>query len=207
VAKERHQIVTVERDWKEYLGECLLIVFSVALAIGLTEYLTSLHERKKAGEILHQLKEELIANKSDAQEQYAYYQQVFNLIDSAKHDTAFSKQFLENGKIHFNLIMPHGALLHDLKETAWQQAKENDVFSTLNYDTYSLLTNIYSSQERFLNLEPTLEKIFFSYESRKQENLDVTLTLLHDALYAWVAQRTPELIENYQKGIDALSKY
>ena len=31
--KEKHPVVTVERGWKEYLGECLLIVFSVILAL------------------------------------------------------------------------------------------------------------------------------------------------------------------------------
>ncbi len=54
--KEHHQIVTIERDWKEYLGECLLIIFSVILALILTEFINSLNEEKKTNEILHQLK-------------------------------------------------------------------------------------------------------------------------------------------------------
>ena len=29
--KIQHPVVAVERDWKDYLGECLLIVFSVIL--------------------------------------------------------------------------------------------------------------------------------------------------------------------------------
>ena len=41
-------------------------------------------KRNKRQEILHQLKEELISNKEAAKEQYAYHQQVFKLIDSAK---------------------------------------------------------------------------------------------------------------------------
>ena len=32
------------RDWKEYLGESLLIVFSVLLALSVTEYISKLHE-------------------------------------------------------------------------------------------------------------------------------------------------------------------
>ena len=39
--KTKHPIVIVERGWKEYVGECLLIVFSVILALALTEYFTS----------------------------------------------------------------------------------------------------------------------------------------------------------------------
>ena len=37
--------VSVVRNWKEYLGECALIVFSVLLALVLTEYFNGLHEK------------------------------------------------------------------------------------------------------------------------------------------------------------------
>jgi hypothetical protein len=205
--KVKHPVVTVERDWKEYVGECLLIVFSVALAIGLTEYFTSLHEKNKTTEILHQLKEELIANKGDAADQYNYHLHVFKLIDSAKTNQAFAKKFLDSGRIHFDVLMPFGAVRHDLKDVAWQQAKENDVFSRINFDTYSLLISIYSNQEKMHGLEPSLEKILISYESRKPENLQITLTLIHDALYGWVVERTPGLLKDYQEAIDKLSKY
>lgn len=205
--KEKHPVVVVERDWKEYVGECLLIVFSVALALGLTEYFTNLHEKNKTGEILHQLKEELISNKQDAAEQYAYHLQVFKLIDSAKNNPAFAKKFLDSGKIHFNIIMPQGAILHDLKDVAWQEAKQYNVFSRINFDTYSKLASVYSSQQRVLNLEPSLEKILISYDSRKKDNLQVTLTLIHDALFGWVVQRTPELLQKYQQAIDELKDY
>jgi hypothetical protein len=208
-AKEKiqHPVVAVERGWKDYLGECLLIVFSVILALGLTEYFNSLHEKKQTSEILHQLKEELIESKKSAAEQYAYHLHVFKLIDSAKQNSAFAKKFLDSGNIHLNVIFPHGVLLNNLNEVAWQQAKQNDVFSKLDFETYSLLTDIYNNQERFLNLEPDLAKILISYESRKPENFLVTLTLVHDVIYGWVVERTPSLLEKYQKAIVILSKY
>lgn len=34
------------RDWKEYLGESVLIIFSVLLALFVTEYISKLHERE-----------------------------------------------------------------------------------------------------------------------------------------------------------------
>ena len=205
--KEKHPIVAIEREWKEYLGECLLIVFSVVLALGLTEYLTSLHEEKQANEILHQLKEEMISNKNDAADQYKYHLQVFKLIDSAKRNPAFAKQFLDSGKVHIGVLFPEGVLLNDLNEVAWQQAKQSDVFSRIDFETYSLLTDVYNAQERFLNLEPELAKILISYDSRKPENLQITLTLIHDAVYGWVVERTPHLLENYQQAINKLNKY
>jgi len=207
VAKEKHQIVIVERGWKDYLAECLLIVFSVLLALGLTEYFNSLHEKKQAYEILHQLKEELIANKKDAADQYAYHLQVFKRIDSAKKNPVFAKQFLDSGEVHLSVLMPEGALYKDLNEVAWQQAKQNNVFKYLDFSTYSLLTDIYNNQERYLNLEPNLATLLINYQSRAAVNIQTTLTLIHDVLFAWIVERTPRLINQYQKAINILSKY
>ena len=205
--KEKHPTVTVERGWKDYMGECLLIVFSVLLALGLTEYFNGLHEKKQAYEILRQLKEELISNKKEAAEQYAYHLQVFKRIDSAKNNPVFAKQFLDSGKVHLAVLMPEGALYKDLNEVAWQQAKQNDVFKYLDFSTYSLLTDIYNNQERYLNLEPSLANLLVNYQSRDAANIQTTLTLIHDVLFAWIVERTPRLINQYQKAINILSKY
>lgn len=205
--KEKHPSVVVERGWKDYLGECLLIVFSVLLALVLTEYFNSLREKKQAYEILHQLKEELIENKKSATEQYAYHLKVFGYIDSAKRNLAFAKKFLDTSEVNINSLMPEGAIYKDLNEVAWQQAKQNDVFKYLDFSTYSLLANIYNNQERFLNLEPSLGTLLISYQSRNPENLQTTLTLIHDVLFAWVVERTPRLIKQYQKAINILSNY
>ncbi|MGI8951686.1 MAG: hypothetical protein ACR2FN_08895 [Chitinophagaceae bacterium] len=202
----RPEVITV-RTWKEYLGESLLIVFSVVLALGLTELFNKLHEQQQTKEILHQLREELIENKKSAAEQYAYHQQVFEIIDSAKNNLAFAKKFLDSGKVHLNIIFPKGAILHDLNDVAWQEAKQNNVVSKIDLGTYSLLTDIYDNQQRILNFEPSLEKILISYDSRKPENLQVTLTLIHDVLYGWIVERTPGLLRSYQKAIDKLSSY
>ena len=74
------------------------------------------------------------------------------------------------------------------------------MFSKIDFQTYSLLTDIYNNQERFLNLEPDFAKILISYESRKPENLQITLTLVHDAVYGWIVERTPSLIKKLSTG-------
>ncbi len=199
--------VSVVRNWKEYLGECALIVFSVLLALVLTEYFNGLHEKSKANEVLRQLREELISNKENAALQYAYHLQVFRNIDSAKKNPAYAKKFLDSAKLHLDVLMPQGALLKDLNEVAWQQAKQNNVFKYLDLQTYTILTDAYDNQERFLNLEPSLERLLISFDSRNTENLQVTLTLIHDALFAWIVERTPGLLQKYQRAIDKLKNY
>jgi hypothetical protein len=68
--------VYVLRNWKEYLGESTLIVFSVLLTLFLTEYISSLHDKKETKEILKNIKEELIKNKRAEEEQYAYQKNI-----------------------------------------------------------------------------------------------------------------------------------
>ena len=207
--KKHHPVVIVERDWKEYLGECLLIVFSVALAIGITEYLTSLHEEKQASEILYQLKEELINNKKNAKEQYDYHLQVLKNIDSALHHPEFAKKFInDSGEIDLtNTIAPEGVLRHDLSDVAWQVAKQNNIFSKIDLSTYSLLTDIYANQQRITNSEQEIGHVLLSFESRRRENLRTTLILIRDNYHGWAVDRTPNLLNLYQEAIDKLSKY
>ena len=207
--KKHHPVVIVERDWKEYLGECLLIVFSVALAIGITEYLTSLHEEKQASEILYQLKEELINNKKNAKEQYDYHLQVLKNIDSALHHPEFAKKFInDSGEIDLtHTIAPEGVLRHDLSDVAWQVAKQNNIFSKIDLSTYSLLTDIYANQQRITNSEQEIGHVLLSFESRRHENLRTTLILIRDNYHGWAVDRTPNLLNLYQEAIDKLSKY
>ena len=72
--------VYILRDWKEYAGESFLIIFSVLLALFLTEYITNLHDKKETKELLNNIKEELVKNKKAEEDQYAYQKQVLNNI-------------------------------------------------------------------------------------------------------------------------------
>jgi len=205
----KHPIVRVERDWKEYLGECLLIVFSVILALVVTEFINNLDDKKRTSEIMHELKDELIENKNMEEEQYDYHLQVLKNIDSALHRPDFAKKFInDSGEIDLtNTIAPEGVMSHDLNDVTWQIAKQNNIFSKIDISTYSLLNNVYNNQQRITNSEDKIAQIILSFESRKPENLRTTLILLRDSYHGWDVDRAPGLIENYQKAIDLLSNY
>ncbi len=193
--KVKHPVVTIERDWKEYIGECLLIVFSVILALVVTEFINDLNDKKRTGEVLRELKDELIENKSMEQEQYAYHLQVLKNIDSALHHQEFAKKFInDSGQLDLtHTIAPEGVLRHDLNDVAWQIAKQDNIFSKIDISTYSLLNDIYNNQARITNSEDKIAQIALSFESRKPENLRVTLILLHDNYHGWDVDRAPNL--------------
>jgi hypothetical protein len=203
---ERPEVIVV-RNWKEYLGESLLIVFSVALAIILTEIITKIHEDRQTREIVHQLRQELISNNEDEEIQYQYHLQVLHNIDSALKDEKYRKTFIDSGNIHLTIIAPYGVMRKDLNDVAWQVAKENNIVSKLDLKTYSLLTDIYDNQQRIIKTEDEIGKILLSYESRNPENTRITLILVRDNYHAWAVDRAPDLLEKYKKAINELNDY
>ncbi len=207
--KEKHPVVTIERDWKEYMGECLLIVFSVILALVVTEFINNLDDKRRTSEIMRELKNELIENKKMEQEQYAYHLQVLKNIDSALVHSQFAKKFInDSGEIDLShTIAPEGVMRHDLNDVAWQIARQNNILSKIDISTYSLLNNIYNNQARITNSEDKIAQILLSFESRKPENLRTTLILVKDSYHGWDVDRAPGLIKQYQEAINILSNY
>ena len=98
------------RNAKEYLGESLLIIFSVVLALLLTELFNKLHENSREKEILSKLRQELVNNKKAEEIQYQYQLQVLKNIDSALLHPEYAKQFIDNGVINLKAIAPDGVL-------------------------------------------------------------------------------------------------
>lgn len=201
--------VSIVRNWKEYLGESLLIVFSVALALALTEIITNINNERRTKEVLHQLREELISNKQAEEEQYVYHLQTLKKIDSALENPSIAEKFIAEGKVNLDVITPppHGLLLHDLNSVAWEIAKRTNIFSKIDLKTYSLLTDIYNNQDHITKSEDEIAKILLSWESRKPGNVKTTLILIHNNYVGWATGRAPRLLKLYQQAIDKLSKF
>ena len=183
----------------------MLIIFSVVLALLLTELFNKIHENSRESEILKQLRQELINNKKAGEIQYSYQLQVLKKIDSALTHPLFAKQFIDSGVLHLSVIAPEGASREDLNDVAWQVARENNIISKLDQDTYTLLADIYDQQQRIAKVEDEVAKVLLSWESRKPENIRTALILTSDNYHAWAVDRTPSLLKKYQQAIDKLS--
>jgi hypothetical protein len=204
--EERHEVY-VKRDFKDYLGESLLIVFSVLLALIVTEAVNTIHENQQIREVLQSIREELINNKKAEEEQYQYHLMVLKNIDSALTHPSFAQQFISDGRINLNLIAPQGVLLHDLNDVAWQAARQRNIASKIDLTTYSLLTDIYDNQQRITNSEQEIAHVLLSRESRTAADNRITLILLHDNYHGWAVDRVPKLLKLYQQAINKLSSY
>jgi hypothetical protein len=198
--------VYILRDWKEYAGESFLIIFSVLLALFLTEYITNLHDKKETKELLNNIKEELIRNKKAEQDQYAYQKQVLKNIDSALNSKAFQQKIVSNDEFHLNYIAPDGVVNRDLSTVAWEIGKSHNIASKTNFELMSKLTAIYNNQARIDKLEEKVGGVFLSWESRKPENAHATLVLMRDNYKGWAYDRAPSLIAKYDEAIKMIDE-
>jgi hypothetical protein len=205
--KDKLEEVIVVRTWKGYIEESVLIIFSVVLALFLTELFQKLHENQQTREVMHQLREELITNRKAEEVQLRYHLQVLKNIDAALADPAMAEQFINNGALNLKVIAPEGVLDRELNDVAWQVAKQNNAFARLDLGTYRLLTNIYDNQQRIMKSEDEISKVLESWESRQPANLKLTLNLLKDNYLGWAVDRAPDLLRKYQEAIDRLSSY
>jgi hypothetical protein len=198
--------VYILRDWKEYAGESLLIIFSVLLALVLGEYINNLHEKKETRDLLGNIRRELINNKKLEEEQYAYHQQVLKTINFAINDAAFQKKLIADDEFHLKLLTPQGVLHRYLDDIAWDVAKNHNISSKVSIKIIALLTHIYGDQARIMKIEDEVGKVVLSREARKPENARVTLILIRDNFYAWAFDRTPGLFKQYDEAIKLLGE-
>jgi hypothetical protein len=206
VKKEPLEVVS-KRTWREYIEESLLIVFSVVLALFLTELFQKLHENNQLRQVVHELREELTTNKKAEEIQLRYHLQVLKNIDAALADPAIAHQFINNGELNLKIIAPEGVLCRDLNDVAWQVAKQNNIFAKLDLSAVNLLTTIYGNQQRIMSSESEISKVLEAWESRQPENLRTTLILVKENYLGWAVDRAPELLTKYQQAIDKLSSY
>lgn len=204
--KKPKQEVYVLRDMREYLGESLLIIFSVFLALVVTEYINTLHEKSQTRELMDNIKNELVKNKKLEEAQYTYQKNILKRIDSAINDPVLHHKIISGGELHLKYVFSdgHGVLYGDLSDVAWQVAKSQNIFPKINFELVEKLTNVYNDQERIGKLEDKIGGILLSYESRNDNNIRQTLILIRDGYKGWAVDRAPGLIQQYDEAIKAI---
>jgi len=204
VPKKNKKYVYPVRDWKEYLGESFLIVFSVLLALGLTEYISKLHEKDNTKTLLENVRVELNNNKKAIQEMQEYDLLVLATIDSVLADKNKQKKILSNHEFHLNVIAPEGILYRYLEKEAWTIAKNNNIMSKIDIESISILTRIYEDQDRISKVEEEVARIIFDRASRDPKQIKTTLILIKDIYHGWAVDRIPGLLSEMNIALDKI---
>lgn len=205
-AAHKRTEVYVLRDFKEYIGESMLIIFSVLLALFLTEIINSVHEKNQTRELTENIRNELIKNKKAEEEQYAYQAAVLKRIDSALTNPEMQKALLTNNEFHFGQLAPDGVVYRDLSKVAWQVGQERDITLKMDFKLVELLTDIYDQQSRIDKLEDKIANVLLSYDSRNPANVRQTLILLRDNYHGWAFDRAKNLIGLYDRAIKEMGE-
>ncbi len=204
--KEKMEVYII-RDWKEYLGESLLIIFSVLLALIVTEYLNGLHEKENTKEIIKSIVGELQHNKSAIQEIKNYNAAVMQRTDSALSNIVLANAVVNNDEFHLDKLAPAGVMYRYLDNAAWSVAKANNISAKLDVETLSLLTKVYQDQDRILKVEDEIGKLILSRESRLQTQAHATLILFRDIYHGWAIDRTDGLLQQMDLVIKKLADH
>jgi len=189
------------RDWKEYLGESLLIIFSVLLALGMTEYINKIHERENTKSLLKNIVIELKNNKKAIQEMNEYNLHVLGKIDSALVSRDLQKKLVSNDEFHLKQIAPLGVLYRYQENDAWTVAKNNDIMSKINIESISILSRVYEEQDRISKVEEEVARVLFNRSSRDPRQVHKTLILIRDIYHAWAVDRVPGLLSTIDAAI------
>ena len=192
------------RNWKEYLGESVMIIFSVLLALVVTEFINKLHEGENTRSMLKNILVELNHNKKAIQEMQVYNLQVLKRIDSALLNKDLQAQLVSNDEFHLKVIAPQGVLYRYLDNEAWTVAKNNNIMSKIDIESVSILTKIYEDQDRIGKVEDEVAGIIFDRASRDPKQVHLTLLLIRDIYHGWAVDRMPDLLSKIDKAVSKI---
>jgi hypothetical protein len=182
-----------------------MIVFSVLLALALTELTSVLREKRQTAEMLANVRTELMHNRTAGQEQHTYHLTVLRNIDAMLADPQLQRQFVSNGELHLEKIAPDGVLFRYLNNDAWEVAKSRNIAAKIDLNVWSQLTRIYADQARVMKVEDEIARVILSPESRQPDNIRATLLLIRDNYKGWAVDRAPGLLKRYEETIAALA--
>ena len=190
------------RDWKEYLGESVLIIFSVLLALFVTEYISKLHERENTRNLLKNIIVELKHNKKAIQEMHAYNLQVLCKIDSVLINKKLQAELVSNDEFNLNVIAPEGILYRSFDKEAWTVAINSNIMSKMDIESVTILTKLYEQQDEIVKVEDEAARIIFDRSSRDPKMVHQTLILIRDIYHGWAVDRVPGLLYIIDKAIN-----
>ncbi|MFY8298085.1 hypothetical protein AAEU28_04720 [Pseudoalteromonas sp. SS15] len=187
------------------LFESGLIVFSVLLALFLSEMHSQVKKDQEKVRALQLIKAELTTNKALLEQWRPYHQQVLANVESA---ITKPPEFLDSSKQRAFILsqMPNGLVQDMLRNSAWDALKQSGISSNMRIETISALNTLYRFQT--LSIEATLTRlgdIFYSRESVREAYLLETLYLMRNLLQELTAQEEFMII-NYQNAIKDIDK-
>jgi hypothetical protein len=199
------------RELKKLLLECLLIVFSVLLALFINRTAENSKTRNQKRVALERIYKEVIKNYAVTQEWQARHQLYLDRTTrfvTNKNDS-LRIRLLKKEYLDFDLITDgKGLTSNTMSSTAWDAAKSTQIISEFEYETVETLTRLYQSQQYALDVLNKLVAFYFDNsvfhdETHFQQTM-IKLQLLFTEL---VIQEETLNEDRYQQALKVLQPY
>ena len=203
--------VIVQEDKRRYLYEGALIVLSVLLALFLNELRNTWQESRRTEEIIENLRNEITKNKETVEVHYRYLTLVLNNIDSALVNEDYQSELVATAENYFNIqaVAPEGVFNAGfIDEIAWIIAQENNIYAKVDFETISLLSEIYEQQAMIKQGYEMVGEIMASREALDSTRVRETLTMIkYNAYKGYSYDRMPGLLRSYDEALKKLEAY
>ena len=186
-------------------------MLSVLLALFLNELRNSWQESQQTKDVIENLRNELAKNKTTIEKQQSYLTLVLDNIDSALIHEAYRATLLFTEENYFNVgaVAPEGIFYGGfIDEIAWLIAQENNIYSKVDFETISLLSEIYEQQAMINKGYEMVEEIIASREARDPAKVKETLSMIkYNAYKGYSYDRMPGLLRSYDGALEKLEVY
>ncbi|MBP2833120.1 hypothetical protein J8281_13075 [Aquimarina sp. U1-2] len=176
-------------NFKRFLSESLLIVFSVLFALFINQCQNEAQEEKRTVSILKNIKSELENNRKSAQRLVDYHTKVVKKLETINSDSLESIFFRgPRFVIWDNDIIPRGISQEIFKNIAWQTAEQEDIASRINFNKAQVLFEAYSQQNTVSATIDALSKMMTQRETHRRELIKETVAVIQQTFAELRAQ-------------------
>lgn len=166
-------------NWKKYILEGMLIVFSVLFALFLNKTAERIETNNQRDKAIANIRAELEKNLTTIERWIGQHEQVadrVNQIIEGKNDT-LRNQLLNSPMFNIGVLTNYQSIIDaNLSDTAWETAKSTQIINEFDFETVQLLTSIYSLQEMIMDETiPEILSLYFDRETHDLGRLDGTL--------------------------------
>ncbi|MFS4466981.1 hypothetical protein [Maribacter sp. 2210JD10-5] len=177
------------------LSESALIVFSVLLALFISEWRNDYNENKQTQVIIKNIREEISENQKFLETYIPYHEQVKKRINQAYVQDSLETTFFSDKSFDISNVAPNGILQDRLNNIVWTVAKADKITNRIPLQESKILYEIYDQQN---TVNKTVERIIAFLSSReihRKESLDESVIVLRTLFNELVGQ---EKYLNYQ---------
>jgi|TARA_R100000541_G_scaffold47941_3_gene54987 hypothetical protein len=199
----------VKTNYKKYLAEGTLIIFSVLFALFINKLFDDYQTNQKKVAALESIEQELLRNQSilkNWKEKHIAIRDRISSILEGESDS-LKMELLKFNYLNLGILTDNESLIDAiLIDTAWESARSTGIVSEFDFETTQKLTLVYSMQD--VLTDRTIAKIldyYFDTNSHDMKNLERILVQFQ--LRFWELTGQEELMMTvYQDALEQLEE-